>query len=241
MNDKIINNLFELWKHVGQLANRLTVTQNYSAVSLINSDWPNRIFDIIDSSKTLEEVLKLSQLNKLPEILTIEKPNDIGSNSNLAFVMGQKNMALDLKLVSNNLVVNPNIKQVKTEKDSINFAQTASKSFGYRVDPKIIGKIVDNSKTIRLYIYQENTKCLGCGIVFFDSNNNAGLHMIGTLPEGRGRGIGKNMTEKLLLEAKQSNANYCILHASLMGETIYKKLGFELYGEIETFRILKSK
>jgi len=149
-------------------------------------------------------------------------------------------MALDLKLISNETIANPNIRKVKTEKDAIAFAKTASESFGYRVDFNVIYKIVKNSETIRLYTYKEERECLGCGIVFIDSNNNAGLHMIGTLPKGRGKGIGKSITEKLLFEAKVNNANYCVLHASLMGESIYRKLGFEPYGEIETYKILKN-
>ncbi len=105
----------------------------------------------------------------------------------------------------------------------------------------MIYKIVNDSKSIRLFIYQEKSECLGCGIVFFDSNNNAGLHMIGTLPAGRGKGIGKSMTERLLIEAIENNINFCVLHASLMGESIYRKLGFESYKEIETYKILRKK
>jgi predicted acetyltransferase len=79
---------------------------------------------------------------------------------------------------------------------------------------------------------------LGCGIIFFDSNNNAGLHMIGTISNGRGKGIGTKMTKKLLLEAKANKSEFCVLHASMMGENIYKKLGFNSFGELETYLIL---
>jgi ribosomal protein S18 acetylase RimI-like enzyme len=150
-------------------------------------------------------------------------------------------MALDLELFSNPVNKNPNIKQVTSEDNAKTFAETASKSFGYKVDHQVINEITKNSKNIRLFIYQENNESLGCGIVFFDSNNNAGLHMIGTLPEGRGKGIGKNMTEHLLMEAKDNNAKKCVLHASKMGEPIYIKLGFQKYGEIETYKILKVR
>ena len=74
-------------------------------------------------------------------------------------------------------------------------------------------------------------------IIFFDSNKNAGLHMIGTTPNGRGKGIGTKMTAKLLLEAKANNSENCVLHASKMGENIYKKIGFNSFGEFETYQI----
>lgn len=108
----------------------------------------------------------------------------------------------------NKLSATPNIKRVETEKDSIDFAKTASDSFGYEVDFNVVYKIINGSETIRLFIHEEKGECLGCGIVFFDSNNNAGLHMIGTLPNGRGKGIVKRMTERLLIEAKKDNMNF---------------------------------
>lgn len=239
MNDQIINNLYEFWKHIGNLNNKLIETGNYCAVSMDNSDWPNRVFDIQNDFDIIEEIQILSKENKLPEIITLTKPNKLNSNSDYEFVFGQKNMTLDLNKISITVSDKPNIKRVKTENDSVDFAETASESFGYRVDHKVILNLVNNSNAARLFIYQEGKECLGCGIVFFDSHNNAGLHMIGTLPKGRGKGIGKSMTEKLLKEAKENNMNHCVLHASLMGESIYKKLGFEPYGEIETYKILK--
>ncbi|MGZ2369588.1 GNAT family N-acetyltransferase [Ancylomarina sp. YFZ004] len=241
MNEKIINNLYELWEQIGDLTNKLRKTENYSTVSMDDSDWPNRIFNLKNKAGVLDEVLQLSQEGKLPEIITIENPNDLRSNPNFEFVFGQRNMALDLKSITKRLSPNPSIKRVETEKDSIDFAKTASESFGYKVDFNLIYKIVNESETIRLFIYQENNESLGCGIIFFDSNNNAGLHMIGTLPNGRGKGIGKSMTERLLIEAKENNMNFCVLHASLMGEPIYRKLDFEPYGEIETYKILRKK
>ena len=80
-------------------------------------------------------------------------------------------MALDVKTITNELSVNPNIKRVETEKDSIDFAKTASESFGYRLDFNVVYKIVNDSESFRLFIHQEKSEFLGCGIVFFDSNN----------------------------------------------------------------------
>ncbi len=240
MNEKIINNLYELWTEIGELTNKLSTNENYSSVSMDDSDWPNRTFILKNQTDALDKILQMSQEGKLADIITIPKPNDLRSNPNFEFIFEQKNMALDLKSNANELSASPNIKRVITIKDSSDFAKTASESFGYRVDFNVICRIVNGSETIRLFVYQENSECLGCGIVFFDSDNTAGLHMIGTLSKGRGKGIGKGITERLLIEAKGNNMNFCVLHSSLMGESIYRKLGFEPYGEIETYKILKK-
>lgn len=240
MNEQIVKNLFEFWRHIGDSTGGLIQGENFTAVSITDSDWPNRIFELDDDNVAIEELLRLSEIGELPELITIESPNGMKANSDFEFQSGQCNMALDLKLIQNNFPETPFIKQVKTEKDSINFAKTASDSFGYHVDSSVIDSIVNASEAVRLFLYTKENQCLGCGIVYFDSNNNAGLHMIGTHPKGRRQGIGKSMTERLLVEAIENNSDSCVLHASLMGEPIYRNLGFESYGEVETYRILKN-
>jgi len=36
-----------------------------------------------------------------------------------------------------------------------------------------------------------------------------------------------------------NNSKYCVLNASKMGEQIYKKLGFTVFGTLENYTILK--
>ncbi len=241
MNEQIITNLYEFWKHIGKLTDKLTETDDYLAVSVNGSDWPNRIFNLKKDKDSIDEIQGLSQEEKLPDMITIAKPNNLKSYRGLDFVFVQKNMALDLRTITNKLSATENILRVVPGKDSGNFAKVASESFGYCVDYNVIDKIAAASDSVRLFIYQEDNECLGCGIIFFDSNNNAGLHMIGTIPKGRGKGLGKSMTERLLSEAKGANKKYCVLNASIMGEPIYRKLGFEPFGEIETYRIIKRE
>lgn len=241
MNNQILNNLYEFWEHIGELNDRLNSTERYSSVSMDDSDWPNRIFDLKYDGNLIGEIKELSKKNELPEIITITKPNNLYKDTDFEFIFGQKNMAFGMDKFSKPKLLNPNIKRVSTENDAIKFATTASKAFGYIVDKKVVCEIINQSNKIKLFTYQENSESLGCGIIFFDSNDNAGLHMIGTLPKGRGKGIGKNMTEHLLIEAKEGNVKTCVLHASLMGESIYTKLGFKTFGEIETYRILRDK
>ncbi len=242
MNTAIVNNLFEFWKHIGTLTNRLSANKNYSSVSMTTSDWPNRVFDVTNNDDALlQEIKELSQDGKLPEILSVMNHADSLNNSDFELVFQQKNMAIDLHKFSESTITNSNIKAVKSEKEATRFAKVATEAFGYLVDEKVVFEIVRNSSQTQLFTYQENGEVLGCGIVFFDTNHYAGLHMIGTIPKGRGKGIGKSMTKHLLQIAKNNTATHCVLHASKMGESIYKKLGFETYGELKNYRILKRK
>ncbi|MBD0404404.1 GNAT family N-acetyltransferase [Flammeovirga sp. EKP202] len=241
MDNYIINNLYELWEHIGTINNTVITSEDFTAVAVQDSDWPKRVFDLKDHDSALTKVIDLCKKGDIPEVLTVPKSNDLRSHTGLALLMTQQNMALELESFTAEATTPPNIQQVKTEEGAKAFAAIASKSFGYRVDHKVINTIVRQSSTTRLFLYQENQKSLGCGIVFFDAENHAGLHMIGTLPEGRGKGIGKSMTMHLLKEAKGHGSKIAVLHASKMGEPIYTKLGFQKYGEIETYRILKGE
>ena len=55
----------------------------------------------------------------------------------------------------------------------------------------------------------------------------AGMYGVATIPEARHRGIGKIMTVRPLLEAKEKGYRVGILTASPMGYPIYNKIGFK--------------
>ena len=44
MNQEIINNLYEFWEYIGKKIGRLVENDHYKAVSVVESDWPNRVF-----------------------------------------------------------------------------------------------------------------------------------------------------------------------------------------------------
>ena len=240
MDKEIIDNLHEFWSYIGEKTLRLTETEEYKAVSMTDSDWPNRIFSISNNKELLTKVISLSKQESLPNIITIPKPTYLEHNPEVQFMFGQKNMGLNIRNLEGCFLDCENIYQVKSQNDAIKFANTASEAFGYHVDANTVHLINQDSSKIKIFTYEEDNECLGCGIVYFDSFNNAGLHMIGTVPKGRGNGIGMKMTEKLLLEASKNGSDSCVLHASLMGESMYRKLGFFDFGGLETYKILKN-
>ncbi|MFZ5939907.1 MAG: GNAT family N-acetyltransferase [Bacteroidota bacterium] len=61
----------------------------------------------------------------------------------------------------------------------------------------------------------------------FLSGRGGGIYFVATLPEYRNRGIGSAVTAKCLEIARREGVATVILHASAMGEAVYRKLGFE--------------
>jgi hypothetical protein len=239
MNDIITKNLFEFWSFIGRENNMYTETANYKTVSVADSDWPNRVYDVEDNIESYQEIIQLSNKSLLPNTITLDKHTDLINYNKIELRFKQTNMSLDLNNYKKENIKNDNIHQVETKSEALEFADIASESFGYKVDGTIVYNLCKDSSRCRLFIYKENKECYGCGIVYFDNNNVAGFHMIGTIPEGRGKGIGKSMTEKLIDESLINNSTYCVLNASTMGEQIYLKLGFEAFGILENYTILK--
>jgi GNAT superfamily N-acetyltransferase len=239
MNDTITNNLFEFWDFIGQKNNIYIESSNYKAVFVADSDWPKRVYAIKDKIESYEEIIQLSNKDLLPNTITLNKHTDLLNCNKIQLRFTQTNMSLDLNNYKNEITNNDSIHQVESKSDAFKFANIASESFGYKVDGTIVYNLCKDSFHSRLFIYKEKKESYGCGIVFFDKNNVAGFHMIGTIPKGRGKGIGKSITKKLIGEALVNNSKYCVLNASKMGEQIYKKLGFTGFGTLENYTILK--
>lgn len=62
-----------------------------------------------------------------------------------------------------------------------------------------------------------------------------GLYGIGTLPEARGRGLGRAITLHACLVARQRGYRVATLHATPLGLPVYRRLGFEPYGQMRFY------
>lgn len=239
MNEKIANNLFEFWDYIGQNNGIYSETKNYKSVNVSGSDWPRRVYAIEDKTESYDEIIRLSSQGLLPDIFTLYHPTGLINDKNVEVLFSQMNMALDLSTYEGESSKNENIRLVETKSDAVEFANIASASFGYRVDGEIVYRLCKDGSPVKPFVYREGGEGYGCGIIFTDKHNLAGFHMIGTVPDARGKGVGKSITENLIREALTNGSKYCVLNASKMGESVYKKLGFTTFGVLENYTIRK--
>jgi ribosomal protein S18 acetylase RimI-like enzyme len=68
------------------------------------------------------------------------------------------------------------------------------------------------------------------------ANGTAGLYNISTQPAFRGRGVGSQMAWRLLHDARADGCDLGVLQAAPDGVGIYRRLGFQSFGDITEFK-----
>ncbi|MCM3723708.1 GNAT family N-acetyltransferase [Solibacillus isronensis] len=93
-----------------------------------------------------------------------------------------------------------------------------------------------NSDQIVQWIIEEEKGAIATGGIQFISfppsySNPTGIRgyilNMYTTPESRGRGLAKQLVERLLAEAQERNVHHIFLISSPMGKPLYKKIGFK--------------
>jgi ribosomal protein S18 acetylase RimI-like enzyme len=244
IDHKIIINLFEFFTFLGRQTKHLVEVDNYNAINLFDSDWPNRIYHLdkkgIDKQIILDLLQKIER-NELPNLLTVPENNELQECLESVGTFRwftQRGMAVNLTSpIRESSPDLQSIKRVESTAEAIIFAEIASKGFQYTVDPNIIEALLKNAYRVKLFVGKHDDTFASCGLSFYDSKGNAGLYMIATLPQYRGLGLGRNMTIRLMNECLKEDIRFCTLQASPDGEPIYLKLGFKPYKNIYTYKM----
>jgi GNAT superfamily N-acetyltransferase len=91
------------------------------------------------------------------------------------------------------------------------------------------------SPPVQCYLAVWNGQPVGTSELFL-SAGVAGIYNVTCLPESRGHGIGAAVTLAALLEARRRGYRISILQASRMGYPVYRRLGFQDYGQLNTYQ-----
>ncbi|MEC3908822.1 GNAT family N-acetyltransferase [Tamlana sp. 2201CG12-4] len=241
MENTIINNLFELWRQASSHSQFLHNTAAYNFAKSNNNSWPSKVFELKESLVNLQELYSNIKKGTLPNSISILENEALEARLlEHKFILKStvKGMYLDLQKKDKPQNDFSSIEKIDTNSKVIAFAQIASISFNYEILSSTIISLI-NSSQLQLFIGKYNGKPVSCGMILLDQNRISGLHMIGTIPEYRGLGLGKVMTQRLLFEAHENESKQAVLVASESGERIYSKLGFITQGNLKSYSINK--
>lgn len=86
--------------------------------------------------------------------------------------------------------------------------------------------------------YLEGAPVGACTVVY--GAGVAGIYNVATVEEARGRGIGRAVTLRPLLDARERGYRVGVLESSELGYNVYKRLGFKDYGPIEQYLFMPT-
>lgn len=215
----------------------------------------NRVFDLrVDHEEienTIEEVMEWFNKRLASFIWFVgpsTTPPDAGRyllDKGLELKNNWAGMELYLENLKEEILYNNNveIREAQTENEIRQYVNVFNSSFQMNLDTDNAQRIVKrqketNKETLFYYIAKYNdipAASTGVYGVYIDEHNIAGLYFVATLPEYRGKGIAKYLVTQVLRQVKDKGCTRSILHASEMGEPMYKKLGFNKLCEYQVY------
>jgi len=240
--DKIEGNLYSFYHLAAGQANlRFCREDHFSWVRNPDGAWPNYVFNIdmelLTSKPFIDQLAGRIKQKELPPVIV----NRLPENADLYYQLAQKNglreifnwtgMALDRSGYRPGTERKTDLRiekvsgrdQVITWMDIVNSALFNSKSLSPGIAVAMAG-----IEGMELYTGYE-TDMPVCTALSFNRDGVAGLYMIATLPDYRGKGYGSRITLAAIENCFASGAGTIILHASAMGESLYRRLGFSEY------------
>ncbi|MCB2355277.1 GNAT family N-acetyltransferase [Clostridium estertheticum] len=97
-----------------------------------------------------------------------------------------------------------------------------------------------NSHMYKMFLSENDIRFYGCyykdkivaTLMLYIKDAIAGIHLVGTANEFRGKGFGTLITMTALRDAKDLGCEYGVLQASDMGKSVYNSIGFKEYCKI---------
>jgi GNAT superfamily N-acetyltransferase len=91
----------------------------------------------------------------------------------------------------------------------------------------IIGERLWERDGNRVYLGESGGRAVAVGMSR-QLGTSLGIYTMGTIPEARGRGFGRAMTERLILDGAAVGCTTAVLEASAMGRPLYERIGFRV-------------
>ncbi len=230
MKQQNIDNLTSLWLLASEPFGAYRKTDRFNIIELDFSEWPNRVWQYKNDNGFEAENIK-AILQQCPTKLTFttwgalqhdehQEATDLG----LSLKSIQIGMSLDLQRYHvqqfNKRVF---LDKVNNTEEIALWCAVFRQCFGYSISPKILAEIKDD---VAFYLINDGLNTVGCAATF-SKDNQIGIHSLGVLDSYRKQGFAQMVMHILLQDAKNNGLANAHLQSSMMGLSIYKKMGFE--------------
>ncbi len=241
-------NIFTLLQRIGVCAGSPVFRHgNYSQIQLHNGVWPNICFDLCLDEDLLDleiaEIQNRIDQNLTPPVFmccpgkvsdkTLEKLRETASGA-------AKWAAMTLNLQNWNYAPKDSdieIVHVRTAAEMQDWCHISNESLVGEagIDESLFQKLKDD-KDFGFFLAVRNGKPVAA-CMSFKSGGKGGLYLVATLKKWRGFGYGREVTEYAIHHLKLQGVEEIHLQATEDGESVYKRIGFVKYGDVEVFNL----
>jgi ribosomal protein S18 acetylase RimI-like enzyme len=207
------------------------------------------------ANRRIDEILgefKAAQMPMLWWAGPATRPQDIGSRLAARGLMkagAPPGMAMDLMELDGDEAPPSGVTIKRLDSDDMleGYKHVLLQAFGAGVPDFVVELYFDIFKNIgydeggdvqNYLAYLEGTPVGACTVAY--GAGVAGIYNVATVEEARGRGIGRAVTLRPLLDARERGYRVGVLESSELGYNVYKRLGFKDYGPIEQYLFMPT-
>jgi GNAT superfamily N-acetyltransferase len=242
----IEENEHELFILAGRQDGKILADQNDICWVVARPSWPNFMFKPkfkIDSiTQRLQHLGGEIERRRIPPVIKVgpgAEPVDLAGylqdNGFVDMNMSRPGLAIDLDRIRGDFKGTPglSVKRVESAERVEDWIRLATEGI-WVLEPDFIAGIA-NDPAVELYVGILGGEVVGVSLLFLAAGV-AGIHLVSVPPMFRGRGIGSAMTIIPLLNAKKIGYKIATLQATDVGESLYRRIGFEEYCRFALYR-----
>lgn len=227
MTNLNIENLTSLWKTIGQHAQAYHAGPDFDYCAIAYSDWPNRLWFNHDmGAASVAAAKKLLPATPTPLILPYWSnyhQSDALSGDN-GFVQVSEQFGMSLPLTRTYPVAATlRMEKVTTKEMATRWEELFIQAFGYRISYKLLMPDYENISFFSAFHLDEP---IGTCLLHNSGKHVLGIHALGIIPQGRGKGLARQMMHIVLNQAIGQEFTCVTLQASAMARELYVQLGF---------------
>jgi len=238
----IESNLYQFYEFAATMGDlELVKERDYSWVRNRNSAWPNWTFrlnrDLLIREEFIKSLTDRIKSKEIPPFIVTREPDDTERFYALTGKYGLKqiNSWTGMAISKDDYKPSPPnperhvITEVRNTEVLMDWIDVVNNSLfnSTTLEPGIVEKLFQEGP-LKLYLGYENRYPVSTSMSF-ENGSTAGLYMIATMENYRGKGLGTKLTRYAMDRCFQNKTELIILHASAMGEKIYRKIGFKEY------------
>lgn len=236
-NELNINNLTALWKDASSFYPNDFSDENFECAYIENSQWPNRIWaknpKAIEHFRKIQENLGGNYKDFTFSHFNIANENtSLKNNQNLKTKSVQYGMSLSL-INKFKKQRNLEFKIVENEEEAQVWSDSFYKIFSYEIS---LETIIKTKREIPYYLVCFEKELIGT-VILFVTNQTAGIHSLGILPQKRKRGFATEIMHHILNKSIEQNLSLATLQASEMAKEMYLKMGFSIDFLMENYQL----